>query len=124
MVGWVSLICTATYSCRRARSPPRSLVSFKINWAVLLTRKYCWYTRSRRPASSLSSGYRNSVRVLGDIGLIKGDAVLDNGFIHAGGIKQVQGIAMSAVAGHADVIHDGIHGKIGKLHSKMGHRYR
>ena len=56
MEGWVSLIWMATWSLMASGAKPRSSSSFRMSWAPADTMKYCWYTRSSRPASSLSSG--------------------------------------------------------------------
>ena len=61
-------------------------------------------------------GVKEEGQGMGNIALVEGDALPDAGFIHRIHIKQMQGVALAVVAGHRNVVHDGVQAEPAERH--------
>ena len=59
-------------------------------------------------------------QVLRNVGFVKGDAILDDGFIYSVHIKEMEFISSVFIAGYINVIHPGLEGQITKG-NRIGH---
>ena len=76
----------------------------RMSWAPADTMKYCWYTRSSRPASVAVVGIEERRSGCGGYrALSKSDALFHQGFVHGFQIKQVQLVDTIFIPGNIQV---------------------